>query len=224
MKVIQVLALVEGQTEEAFVKEVLNHYFASQHIFLNPIILTTKKVKHGPNYKGGLVSYGQFRRDAIRLLEDKNIWLTSFIDYYGLPDDFPSLKKSKELKTPVEQVKYLEDALTTSINHDRFIPYIQLHEFEALLFASDSGVKAYFSHENAFVQGFEQIMAEFPNPEEINDNPETAPSKRLLALFPKYEKVLDGNLIALENGMEVLLKKCPHFAEWIRKLEALAGN
>ena len=53
------------------------------------------------------------------------------------------------------------------------------------------------------------------SPEEINDDPQTAPSKRILNIFPKYKKVTDGTQIALKVGLEQIRKECPHFDEWM---------
>jgi len=86
-----------------------------------------------------------------------------------------------------------------------------------------------FSHSKGFVELFPDIPAankrelidtvnKFPNPELINDRPEFAPSKRLERLIDTYEKPLFGNMIALENGFDVILEKCPRFKPWMELL------
>ena len=115
-----------------------------------------------------------------------------------------------------EQVEEMEKCIKDDIKDHRFIPYIQLHEFEALLFSSNKGFETYFTKDNALET--QQIIDAFDNPEEINTTPSGAPSKRLLAIKDDYEKVIEGNLIALEVGMNEILIKCPRFKAWIEKL------
>jgi hypothetical protein len=102
------------------------------------------------------------------------------------------------------------------INDSRFIPYIQLHEFESLLYSSNKGFEAYFSNEEK--KETQKIIDEFPNPEDINSSPEKAPSKRLLAIKNDYDKVVEGNIIALEIGFKQIMDRCPRFKAWIEKL------
>ena len=98
---------------------------------------------------------------------------------------------------------------------ERFIPYIQKHEFEAVLFSSNIGFERYFEE---IAKETQKIIDQYPNPEDINDQPHTAPSKRLLSLNPSYNKVNDGNIIALEIGIETMLEKCPRFKNWIETI------
>jgi len=119
-------------------------------------------------------------------------------------------------------VKGLEKAFSLDIHNERFIPYIQLHEFETLLFSDINGFEYIFGDERSKVRQIAQIIAEYPEPERINDSPQTAPSKRILAIFPNYQKVEMGSLIALENSIENIISKCPHFAAWITQLKNLS--
>jgi Domain of unknown function (DUF4276) len=96
-----------------------------------------------------------------------------------------------------------------------------LHEFETILFADTKGFQYCFNPD--ICHQLSQIMAQFPNPEDINDSPLTAPSKRILGIVPEYNKPFQGNMIALENGLEVVLAKCPHFTNWVGKLKNLAN-
>lgn len=109
----------------------------------------------------------------------------------------------------------MEKVLKEDIDDRRFIPYIQLHEFEALLFSSDRGFK-YFSEEE--IKKLAAIIDEFDNPEDINSNPESAPSKRLMKIVDNYDKVLFGNVMALEIGIDTILNKCPRFKAWTEEL------
>ena len=116
----------------------------------------------------------------------------------------------------IEQIQSLEAAINEAIDDRRFFSYIQLHEFEDLLFSSNKGFEYYFSEELAAKTA--SIISSYDTPEDINTSPEGAPSKRLLAIKSDYNKVLEGNLIALEIGIKSILEKCPRFAEWIKTI------
>lgn len=211
------LVVVEGQTEEQFVKEVLSPYLLPYEVFLIPKIIVTKTVKNGANFKGGIINFNQVKRDVENCLKDSSARTTTFIDYYGLPTDFPGFSVMESNLTCYQKIKFLEDHFSEAIADSSFIPYIQLHEFESLLFSSTAGFE-YFYPDSIIVDKINEIIDEFSNPEEINNNPITAPSKRIKNIIPGYNKVNQGSLIALENKVETLISKCPHFSEWIDKL------
>ena len=130
----KVLVLVEGQTEEFFIKKILSHHLEKKNIFITPTILATKRVKSGPDFKGGIISYTRVKRELIRLLGDTSAGLvTTMFDMNGLPHDFPG--KSDASGTPLKRVKYIEQVFDGDINDSRFLSYISLHEFESLLFS-----------------------------------------------------------------------------------------
>ena len=110
----------------------------------------------------------------------------------------------------------MENCIGGDIGDRRFIPYIQLHEFEALLYASNAGFEKYFPEDEA--RETAAVISAFPNPELINSSPDKAPSKRLLAIHKGYDKVIEGNLIALEVGLQTILNKCPRFGKWLERL------
>lgn len=218
----QVVVLVEGQTEEAFVKELLCPYLQNFSVWIEPKIIVTKIVKSGSNFKGGSVSFGKAQRDLTILLKDKSIYVTTFFDFYGLKSDFPNFMDMPNRQHSIyKRIDFLEKACEKEIDNVRFKAYFQPYEFEALLFASINGFKNNFPSETDFIKGIERILMDYPNPEEINDQPTTPPSKRILQLKSNYEKIFHGNMIALENGMEILMEKCPHFAEWVEWLKSL---
>lgn len=218
-----IIILVEGQTEETFVNSLLRPFLLEKNILITPTILITKKSKHGSNFVGGIRSYGQVKRDIDKLIKDKSIYITTFFDFYGLPTDFPKYGNSMKKTTSLEKVCAIENDFFLDINCSRFIPYIQIHEFEALLFSSVNGFQQYFNSKE-LVDEINNIRNEFyDNPEDINNSPHTAPSKRLIELFDyylkiNYEKEFHGNLIALENKLYICFEKCPHFTNWIKKL------
>ena len=104
----------------------------------------------------------------------------------------------------------------------RFIPYVQMHEFEALLFSDPARFAAGISRPDLHAK-LHGIGSRFDTPEHINDSPKTAPSKQVIEVFPGYErqKPLLGVLAALEIGLPKIRQQCPLFDAWLRKLENL---
>jgi len=205
--------IVEGQTEQEFVNSMIAPYLSQNGIY-NVVPLLIKTSKSG---RGGFVNYNHLRNDVKRLLYSSNddFVVTMLVDYFRIPD-VPHKEKWGQKKIHVEQVYEMEKCIGEDIQDHRFIPYIQMHEFEALLFASNKGFSTYFE-ENLAMQTAAIVNA-YENPEDINTTPEGAPSKRILSIKPNYQKVIEGNLIALEIGMEQMLSKCPRFKEWIETI------
>jgi hypothetical protein len=213
--------LAEGPTEETFIRELIAPYLGGRNIFVSAPLAMTNLVKHGPVFKGGITSYQKFKNDIIRLLKgDKNARLvTSMIDFYGLPDDFPG-RSTLPRGTPFQRCNYVEEEIRKEINDARFIPHLSLHEFEAMVYVDPSQFAAVFP-ERRVVNKIIEIRSAFSSPEEINDNPETAPSKRLIQLIPEYRKVLHGSLIIGRIGLDRIRAECSHFDAWMRMLESL---
>jgi len=151
------------------------------------------------------------------------------VDYYGLPQlgnqTWPRRKAAGEIVF-AQKAKTVEDALSADIsqgmggafNSDRFIPYVMMHEFEAMLFSDCEGFGRGIGRED-LVQSLQAIRDQFASPEEIDDSPDTAPSKRIEHLMPDYQKPLMGNLAALEIGIHAIRRECPHFEKWLERLE-----
>lgn len=220
----RVLILVEGQTEERFVKDVLGPHFYARQLFFFPTILVTKRVKDGPNFKGGVTNFAKFQNDARRLLNSAGAALvTTLLDYYRLPVDFPGMKSRPLHGTALERVTHVETSIAQHFDSPpNFLPFLVLHEFEALLFSSTAELPRalYGSHKQP---EFAAIRASVATPEEINERPEYAPSKRIAAMFPAYKKTLHGPITMARIGLEQTRKECPHFNEWMNKLEAFAA-
>lgn len=214
----KVLVLAEGQTEETFVKHVIAPHLSQCAVSVVPTVIATKRLKSGGQFKGGVPSYTRVKREIKRLLGDTSAaMVTTMIDYYGLPDSFPG-RANVQGNTPLERVRYVEAELSVDIGDPRFRAYYSLHEFEALLFASPAEIaKACVTAglENKFAA----IRAAFPTPEDINDNPDTAPSTRIARLFPRYSKPFFGTLIAARIGLKTIREECAHFNEWLSELE-----
>ncbi|MBU3978483.1 DUF4276 family protein [Patescibacteria group bacterium] len=216
----KIIVLVEGPTEERFAKRILEPYLLTKNIFLAVTILNTKTVKDGPNFKGGIQNYQKVKNDLTRLFHDSSaILVTTMFDYYGLPTDFPAY--AAQHGNCYQKVKHLEDAFGRDINKQNFLPYLQLHEFEALLFSSTQDIIDTMPNSEYKKDELNKIRYEFNSPEEINNNPQTCPSKRLLNLFPEYTKVVFGTIISSNIGLDVIRNECSHFNDWFTKLESV---
>lgn len=224
---IRLHIIAEGQTEERFVKDTVVSHLSALNVFTDVRCVLTSKDRN-KKYRGGLISYQKAKSDIRNwLASDANsdARFTTMFDLYALPNDFPGLDEAVKKMNPYEKIEMLEQALFADVNDRRFIPYIQLHEFEALLFSKPSMLELeYFEHINELKQLEEIIISFSKNPELINGNPETAPSKRIINLIPEYEgnKVNVGAAIASLIGMKHLRTSCHHFNAWIVKLENLS--
>ena len=213
---IRVHIFCEGQTEETFVRELLANHFAQIDIWVNPIILRTSKIG-----KGGLSTYGKLKNQVERKCkEDPNAWVTTLIDFYGLPTDFPKLVMPKGL-TSIEKAKIIQRSFQDDIAEANFIANLMIHEFEGLLFSQPEAFKNWCD-DPQLVVNLKKIRCGFESPEHINDGYTTAPSKRILSIFSQYDKVLHGSLVALDIGLETIRRECPMFNSWIERLESLA--
>lgn len=200
-----VYVLVEGETEEKFVKEILNPHFQAKNIFLHPVNL------------GGVSVYEDIKNQLQSLLQNSAYSLvTTMIDLYACPSDMPKKSEINQVMNYIQKVEFLEIAFKEDINNEKFLPYLQLHEFEALLFSDVS----YFSLLSKNISYFENIVRT-KEPEEINDSPNTAPSKRIIQQIPKYEfsKPTSGIILAKKIGLEKMREKCSHFNKWIEAIE-----
>jgi len=217
----KIFIFVEGQTEEKFSKELLLPYLEKKGIFLQPIISTTKVVKDGKNFRGGLGPYPKIKKELCNLLRDTSASAVStMLDYYGLPKSFPGRSKP-EGNTCFDRVKFVEQSIGDDINDERFIPFLTLHEFEGLLFSSPADMAAGLPGSQNLESKFKETRQRFGSPEEINDDPNTAPHTRILDTYPTYQKLTFGVAIASRIGLQKIREQCPHFSNWLTTLEKL---
>ena len=163
-----------------------------------------------------MVSYEPLKNDILRLLREGDAPIVStLIDFFRCPDT-PGKEVWNKATNHQREVELREQEIGLDIGSGRFIPYIQLHEFEALLFSSDVAFEKLFSSKEA--DELSKIVKDYSNPEEINSSPEGAPSKRIMAIVPTYNKVLHGELIADAIGIEIILERCPRFRAWVERL------
>ncbi len=223
---MEIKIVVEGQTELAFVKEVLAPYLGERAIAVYARkVLTSINKRQSRQYRGGISSYAKAKNDIISWLKQgKKFILTTMFDLYGLPNDFPSFHESCSHMDPYTRIKILEEKFKQDINDVRFVPYIQLHEFEALILADPQKLqKIYLSSGDGIAKLIRAVNEKGGNPELVNDSPQTAPSKRISGEIPAYDKAIAGPEITRAIGIPVLRKRCVHFNEWLTKLEQLAG-
>lgn len=216
----RVFVSVEGQTEETFVRDFLAPHLSTSDIFLQPVVLSTKRPAAGEKFKGGATGWSQIEREIRLLLRDSSVAaVTTMFDLYGLPADVPGLVASSGL-SPYQRVNVVESSIDSALNETRFRPYLQLHEFEALVFVAPE-IAARRSGSPHVLEAMNLAIGVAGSPELVNESPLTAPSKRLRSMWPGYVKTLDGPAVAAEAGLPALPASCPHFGEWVTWLLSL---
>jgi hypothetical protein len=171
-------------------------------------------------------TYARAKGDIERWLkEDRTAYLTTMFDLYALPDDFPNVTKKPPANDPRQRAQLIENGIAADIGDPRLIPYIQVHEFEALLFCAPAVTDAVLrtSTASSRLREMLEIIRAVPSPEHIDDGLETAPSKRITKIYEAYKKPVYGPLITKRIGLNTLRQHCPHFHAWISRLEGL-GN
>lgn len=217
----------EGQTERLFSTKVLKPHLAAFDVYVDArCVLTSKDKRRAKEYRGGLLRYERAKEDIQAWLKgdpSSECRFTTMFDLYALPDDFPSYREANKQVDRYERVQMLEQAMAQEIGDPRFIPYIQLHEFEALILADPQCLDwEYLEHDQPINELMK--MMEGKNPELINDGRATAPSKRILEKIPEYDKVTAGVAVAEKIGLRTLREKCQHFSEWLTGLERLGSG
>lgn len=221
----RVHVICEGQTEETFVRDVLvETHFCVRGIDLRPSLI---------GKSGGNFSFERLLIDIRnRLLGDPQAWCTTFFDFYGLPERFPGKKESSAKRSMDEKANCLLSEMTARLQKElgkekdamrRFIPYVQMHEFEGLLFSSPKGL-AIGINQLLLEENFQDIRKAFNTPEWINDNLATAPSKRIQKFYKGYQKPLHGPLAAIEIGLDTIRKECKRFDAWLNNIESLSPS
>jgi hypothetical protein len=220
----------EGQTEQGFCSQVLHpHLFPGHDGQIHTILIAHSKSR-GVIHRGGIGKYVTLRQDIRNTLKSRggsDVFFTTMIDLYKAPKDFPGKSNNVlDSNNPTLYVQALEQAFEDDIGDIRFIPYLQLYEYETLLFADPDGFKISFDDCDATIVALKQIAASYQSIEHIDNGEATSPSKRIITLLPEYDglKPVAGPEIAEMIGMDVLRAKCSHFDEWVTCLETLANR
>jgi len=226
--------ITEGHGEALFVNKVLVPHLANFGVYADSRCITTSRSKREDiKYRGGFLKYSHLRNDLDKWIrEEKNnqdIRFTTMLDLYKfrIPEENNDtfIVASKQ-RNALKKVEAYEMAMKEDIKDWRFIPYIQLHEFEALVLVEPQKLLTEFIGKKKKVQALIEDIAGL-EPEEINETPENAPSKRIEKFFPEYggkKSKTVGALIAEEIGIEKLKSRCPHFGQWIKTLEQLENQ
>lgn len=225
---IRLHVVAEGQTEEELVNAVLADHLGSFDVSTDVRCVETSRDKRRI-YRGGMLDYTRVRKDLMRWMkEDRrpDAAFTTMFDLYALPVDFPDHAAARAHPDVYQRVRALETAFARDIGDARFIPYIQVHELEALLLSDPSCFRARFRERERGIQRLIRLCSGFASPELIDDGPQTAPSKRIIAEIPEYDgqKASAGPLLAAKIGLDVIRRRCPHFAEWLSALEMLGTS
>jgi len=207
---------VEGPTEYEFCREVLRSHLAAFDVHIEPKIVVTKRNLSGPNATGGAISIDRFRNEVRRLLLSFD-YVTTLYNFYGFKGRLPG-------ETPDALCLRMSESLERSRH---LIPYVQVHEFEALLFSAPPVLAGYLGSQPVG-QAVAAAVAACGGAEQVNDDPQTAPSKRLAAFFRKhlsqrYDKPFHGPLLAMEIGLPAIRTACPRFDGWLTQLEQLTN-
>lgn len=213
--------LVEGESEARFVGQVLNTHLAGRHV-LQPILTETRRGMRS----GGLArDYAVFRRQLQRLIAQHGrrpeVWFGCMLDLYGLPESFPGREGTGG--DGWARAERIEAALAADMAHSRFLPYLNVHELEALLLAQPAALAGFFAGERAALEKLSAEVAAFASPEQINLHRDTSPSHRIARHLPGYTvaKVQASSLAFTRIPVPVIAARCPHFAAWIERIAAL---
>lgn len=214
----RVIIICEGETEKEFCTTILAPYFSKQQIYLqSPLIKKSM---------GGIVKWNDLKKQIENHLKnDTDAFVTTLIDYYGLSEKyvFPKWNIAESEPDKNKRMDILENGMLENISEEiryRFLPYIQLHEFEGLLFNEEK----YFheqipTNELIGTEELSDIFKSYKNPEMINDNLETSPSHRLERIILGYNKIVYGNILAEAIGLKKIKSKSPRFNNWIKNIE-----
>ena len=214
LSLIRLAIVVEGPTERSFVGQVLAAHLRPLRIDARPILIGRASGHQG----GGSVNVPRLAANMSQLYWSFEV-VTSLVDFYGF--------ERKDDATVDMLEKAILDDVKSRIRHSwdgrKVLPYVQKHEFEALLFADVDAFSAINAPPNS-IDELRAVPSRFATPEDIDDNPATAPSKRIAAAITNYDKVVAGAMVAKEIGLEAMRSTCPRFAAWLARLESLGGR
>ena len=225
-RLAEIVAIVEGPTEQIFIRDIVTPHLAQRNVFLTPIILSK------PGEKGGDVKFSRAKNDIERHLKQRpDTYLTLFVDYYGIKKGWPGRDlrdDERNALSTVQKAKRVNDATREEVCRlfgefrpdKRFIPFIAMYEFEALLFSDAPILADKLQVQREVIDG---ILTECKEPENINDSPTSAPSKRLESIAARFKKTTTGITIAKTIGLPKIREKCPIFNEWLSTIEKLEG-
>jgi hypothetical protein len=219
---------VEGQEEELFVNRVLRSHLRASGVMVQRPILAATSFRIGSDNEaevsvGGVTSYNAIREDILNQFANNAIkaadMLTTLIDLYALPPSFPGSAQAKiQNLAGGKKAAYIEQEWKADIGSSNFFPYIQVHEFEALILTKPSALIAHYPEHAERIEQLRNDCALFLSPEDINEVKATSPSHRILASVPTYTKI-DGFRHLQDIGVSEIKAHCPRFKAWIERCE-----
>lgn len=221
----KLFVVVEGATEERFLRTVLYNDFITKGIHIEAQQwLTNRKLGTGGGGSNFDLIENHLKRLMSRYRHDKDVFISVMIDLYAFPQGGNTVYDNEVSSQPNGRNKaiLLQDKMSGRMQYQNFIPYVQLHEYEALLLSKPDALLSFYTDK---IQEVENLKAEIQGkqPEEINDTPEGAPSKRIIKYLPLYkkQKTTAGVTTAEKIGLPFLRTSCPHFNDWVTKLESI---
>ena len=219
----RVIIICEGPTEREFCQKLLSPVFTAKNIHIQPPLIKKSM--------GGIVKWIHLKKQILlHLKTDREAIVTTFVDYYGLyaKYEFPQWDDAVKIIDKNQRMDFLENAMLEDIDEAfryRYLPYLQLHEFEGLLF---NDIRIFYDQippdELVGEDELKSVFNDFDNPEMINDVRETSPSHRLDRIIKGYNKIIYGNIIAEAIGLDNIRLKSPRFNEWLNKIESSANE
>ena len=227
---IRLYFYVEGWTEQLYAQTVLRNHLAPFGVNVEGAVRASTGKRHGVVHRGGGRHYAPAKNDLVRLLKQQrgpDVRITTMFDLYALYADFPGAENSaKFAHLPRQRAQSLQQAMADDIPDPRLIPYIQLHEFETILFCDLSAFEIVFDSCRKQLDALaEDVGNLIETPELIDDGQHSAPSKRIARQFPDYPDLKPDAPVAIATMIDlaVVRVKCPHFNDWLTKLEELGG-
>lgn len=220
---------VEGQTEQAFAVDVLQ-----PHLVRFNVMVVKPRLTGLHSRRKGRIPSGGLRNTFRHSLGDIRRWMredaspearfSMMVDLYSLPRDFPGYDEAGVVADPYQQVERLETALADELNDQRFIPYLQIHEFEALILSRPQAFADWFEKAQGKVERLAAECRSFNTPEQIDDGQHTHPKARIKKYIVDYDENVDGPVLAADIGLATIRASCPHFDQWLAKLEQLDAH
>lgn len=216
---------VEGLSEEIFVNRQLRpHLQLHGWKSIIPIGAATSLDPQGQ--RGGLTNWPAVEADLRGLFvsePDAAVRFTTLWDFYGTPDTFPGIVSARVAQAGSDRAAIVERALAEHFNEPRFDPYIQMHEFEALVLAALNGLKSLYPQQSPAIEALQAECERVGSCEAINDGPDTHPAKRIDDAVPGFlaRKAQDGPIALREVELETIRRSCPRFNAWLHRLEAI---
>jgi hypothetical protein len=220
----------EGPTEQVFATNLLAPHLLNTGVYLQAAILIAHARKRGIVHRGGGRNYVAMKNDILRFTAQEHssdVFFTTMIDLYAIHPHFPGLEESRKIShLPLKRVEFLEQAFAHDIGDERFIPHIQLHEYEAYLFCDLDCFLDFYPRASKDIDALKVVAKSYETPEFINDGQHTAPSKRITKCLPGYEGVKPtvGVQVAQRIGLQKIRDGCPHFHSWLSRLEQLGED